>query len=65
MEATSGTKSLKVTGPCTHAIWTFRKGNTEFVVSELGCTDASEPTGTTGELAVSVGGRLQQRRWCW
>jgi hypothetical protein len=65
MEATAGTKSLEGTDACTQAIWSFRKGNTEFVVRELGCTDGAEPAGTTGELAVLVDGRPQQRWWCW
>jgi hypothetical protein len=65
MEVAAGTKSFEGTGPCAHAIWRFRKGNTEFVVSELGCAGGAVPTGATGDLEVSIDGRLQQRWWCW
>lgn len=64
IEIITGTGSLEGSGVCTHAIWTFKKGTSQFTVSELGCTDGSEPAGTSGELVVSIDGDVQQRSWC-
>lgn len=64
IEIIPGTGSSEGTGVCTHAIWTFSKGTSKFIVSELGCTNGSEPPGTTGELVVSVDGNVQQTSWC-
>lgn len=51
-----GTVTFEGTGPCEHATYTFKNGDTTYEVSELGCTDGSEPAGTTGRLTVSRGG---------
>ena len=59
-----GTVTFEGTGPCEHAIYTFKNGDTTYEVSELGCTDGSEPAGTTGRLTVSRGGRLLAEWLC-
>jgi hypothetical protein len=51
-----GTVTFEGTGPCEHAIYTFKNGDTTYEVSELGCTDGSEPADTTGRLTVARGG---------
>jgi hypothetical protein len=51
-----GTVTFEGSGPCEHAIYTFKNGDTTYSVSELGCTDGSEPADTTGRLTVSRGG---------
>lgn len=66
IEVPSGTERVEGTDPCTHAMWTFRHSNTEFVVSELGCNEVnSVPAGATGEHVVSVDGKQEQRWWCY
>jgi hypothetical protein len=50
-----GTVTFDGSGVCEHATYTFKNGDTTYEVSELGCTDGSEPAGTTGRLAVSRG----------
>jgi hypothetical protein len=57
-----GALAYEGTGPCAHAIFSFKNGDTTYEVSELGCTDGSEPPGTTGRLTVSRGGR-QLAEW--
>ncbi len=64
VEITSGKLSFEGSDPCTHAIWTFQKGKTQFSLSELGCTDGSEPKGSTGELTTSIDSNLQETSWC-
>jgi hypothetical protein len=53
----SGTGTLEGTGLCAHAIYAFKNGDTTYELSELGCSDGSEPDGTTGRLTVSRGGK--------
>jgi len=65
MEVPSGTKELEGTDPCTHAIWTFQQGKTEFVLSELGCTENEVPQGAKGTLEVSIDGTQQISSWCY
>lgn len=64
LEIVPGTESGEGSGGCARRIWKFQKGATEFNVGELGCTDGSEPKGTTGELEVLSGDQVQQRSWC-
>jgi hypothetical protein len=33
-----GSSTISGTGPCTHTTWKFRKGDTEIVVDETGCS---------------------------
>lgn len=63
-EIAPGTESGEGTGGCARRIWKFKKGATGFNIGELGCTDGSEPKGTTGELEVLLGDQVQQRSWC-
>ena len=53
------------TWPCTHWIWTFKKGRAEFEVSEIGCTESTPPKGAVGQLTVSVAGTVKQEWWCY
>jgi hypothetical protein len=57
-----GTVMFEGTGPCEHAIYTFKNGDTTYGLSELGCTDGSEPADTTGWLRVSRG-ETQLAEW--
>ena len=65
MEIASGKKTYEGTHPCTHALWNFKHGDTEFVASELGCTEEKPPTGATGLLWAFVDGDLERKWWCW
>ena len=64
MEIDNGSETFEGTGICDHSIWTFKKGDTRFDVSELGCTDGSEPQGAIGELDITIRGKLRQTLWC-
>src|SRR6185369_8686083 len=44
------------TAPCTHWIWTCKRGSTTLVVSELGCPEEMPPAGATGRLEVLADG---------
>jgi hypothetical protein len=57
-----GTMRAEGTGACAHAIYTFENGDTTYDVSELGCTDGSEPSDATGWLTISRRGR-QLAEW--
>jgi hypothetical protein len=57
-----GTVTFEGTGPCSHAIYAFMNGDTTYEVSEIGCTDGSEPADTTGGLTVSRRGK-QLAEW--
>ena len=63
-EIEPGIESGEGTGGCARRIWKFKKGAIEFNVAETGCTDGSEPKGTTGELEVLSEGQVEQRWWC-
>jgi hypothetical protein len=65
MEIALGSKDVEGTGPCAHSIWKFRTHKTEFTVSELGCTDGSEPERAKGELTVVVAGKWRGKWWCY
>lgn len=64
MEIDNGSETFEGTGVCAHSIWTFKKGDARFDVSELGCTDGSEPKGASGELDITIRGKLRQTLWC-
>jgi hypothetical protein len=57
--------NVEGTSPCTHSIWTFKKGRAEFEVSDMGCTESTPPKGAVGQLSVSVGGTVKQKWWCY
>ncbi len=65
VQIVGGTHDFEGTGPCTHAIWSFRKGNTQYTVSGLGCTEATSPAGATGQLSVFVDDQFKQSWWCF
>ena len=64
MEIIGGTEVVEGTGPCRYAAWSFAKGNVQYVVSTLGCTEAMPPAGATGSLAVYIDGELRKSWWC-
>ncbi len=51
-------------GSCFHRIWRFRNGDTEYVLSEPGCSPDT-PKGARAELEVLVAGRSRLRSWCY
>lgn len=65
MEIDTGVVDGEGTGPCGHDIWTFKNGKTQYAVSELGCTDGSEPKGSIGSVEISVGDKLIETLWCY
>lgn len=60
----TGTTGHEGTGACARRVWRFHNGNVEYVVSEPGCTDGSEPAGTKARLEVNIAGKPQVRAWC-
>ena len=67
VEVSTGTKEYQGTGPCRHPIWTFADGDSEMVVSGLGCSAASNqpPAGARGTLDVSVTKEENGHWWCY
>lgn len=65
MELAGGAPAVEGTSPCTHSIWTFKKGRAAFEVSEIGCTESTPPKGAVGQLSVSVSGKVKQAWWCY
>lgn len=65
MEIGTGTETLEGSDICGHAIWTFKNGKTQYQVSELGCTDGSEPKGSIGSVEVTVGDKPAETLWCY
>jgi hypothetical protein len=65
MEIKDGVLDVQGTHPCTHSIWTFRKGRAEFGVEEPGCSESTPPEGARGALSVSVAGKAKQHWWCY
>ncbi len=65
LEIPAGQIELEGTSPCGHTFWNFRKGNTRYVVSDLGCTDGREPRGAVGNLEIYSNSNLLQRWWCY
>jgi hypothetical protein len=61
----SGDAKVEGTGPCAIHLWTFRQGDTEYTVGELGCTDGSEGPGARGRLTVTRGGRVLLGGFCY
>jgi len=52
------------TGPCRYSIWRFRSGETEFSVSDIGCTEGDPPDGAVGTLTVQKKDKVLSRKWC-
>ena len=65
MVVAAGRTDVEGTAPCTHSIWTFKRGSTTFVVSELGCTEGKPPDGATGSLEVLADGQQRMESWCY
>jgi hypothetical protein len=65
MELAGAAPEVQGTAPCTHSIWTFKKGRATFEVSSIGCTEASPPKGAVGQLSVSASGKVKQDWWCY
>lgn len=60
----AGNVTREGTGMCSHRIWHFRNGNTDYVVTEPGCTDGSEPAGAKAQLEVDIAGKPRLKAWC-
>lgn len=60
----AGSVTREGTGACSHRIWRFRNGNTDYVVTEPGCTDGSEPAGAKAHLEVDIAGKPRLAAWC-
>src|SRR5262249_5445618 len=45
LELRAGSMMVEGTAPCTHAVWSFKNGSMTYSVSELGCTQATPPSG--------------------
>lgn len=54
MEIDTGTSDVEGSGMCGRDVWTFKNGNTQYQVGELGCTDGSEPKGSVGSVEIST-----------
>jgi len=50
---------------CAHDIWTFKNGKTQYEVSELGCTDGSEPKNAIGSVDITIGEKPVETLWCY
>jgi len=59
-----GTEGLEGSGACAHRLWRFTNGDTEYQLSELGCTEEEPPEGSIGQLSVFVGGDHKATSWC-
>lgn len=66
VEISSGTLDIQGTGPCSHPVWSFTKGDTEVTVMTHGChpDSSSPPEGTRGSLDISVSGQTKHW-WCY
>lgn len=53
------------TGACSHRIWHFKNRNVEYVLSEPGCGDGSEPADAKARLEIRIGNRPPQTSWCY
>jgi hypothetical protein len=60
-----GEAKIEGTGPCASHLWTFRQGDTEYSVGELGCTDGSEGRDARGTLTVTRGDRVLLHGFCY
>jgi hypothetical protein len=65
MVVAAGNTDVEGTSPCTHSIWTFKRGDATFVVSELGCTEGKPPAGAIGTLEVLLDGKQGMEGWCY
>ncbi len=65
MVVAAGKSAVEGTSPCTHSIWTFKRGATTFVLGEIGCTEKQPPEGAVGNLEVLVDGKRRTESWCY
>jgi len=66
VEIANGTLHFEGTGICSYGVYSFTKGNVEYIVSQgLGCSDGKEPKGATGDLHVTVSGKDVTQVWCF
>lgn len=65
MEIDTGVEDTEGSDVCAYSIWTFKKGNTQYQVSELGCSDGSEPKGSIGSVDISIGDKPVDTLWCF
>lgn len=59
-----GKETSEGTNVCAANSWAFDKGHTTYTVSELGCTNGSEPSGSTGRLTISRYGKTEASWFC-
>jgi hypothetical protein len=64
MQINNGTETVQGTGVCAYSTWSFKKGDTQYSVRQLGCTDGSEPKNAVGKLDVLIHGKPRQNLWC-
>lgn len=60
----AGSMTREGTGLCNHRIWHFRNSNTDYVVTEPGCTEGSVPSGAKAQLEVDIAGKPRLKAWC-
>ncbi len=67
MELTDGKKEIQGTYPCTHSVWTFQSGATEFELSERGCYPDSNqpPADALGQFAKHRDQQDEFWSWCY
>lgn len=54
MEIVGGTYEGGGSGICGYSAWAFKNGKTLYTVSELGCTNGSEPKDTIGSVEIAT-----------
>jgi hypothetical protein len=59
-----GDSKIEGTGPCARSLWTFRQGDTEYLVGGRGCGDRGGPD-ARGELTVTRGDRVVLNGFCY
>lgn len=65
MVVSNGKETIEGTGPCTNTLWTFTKGNVQYVVSTpAACTESQSPPNATGTLDVLINEELKKSWWC-
>lgn len=60
-----GTRDFEGTSPCTHRIWRFKNGKTEYELSEPGCGQDEPPKNAVASLDVRIDGKEQLNDWCF
>jgi hypothetical protein len=65
MEIDTGAETVEGSDICGHSIWTFKNGKTQYQVSELGCTNGSEPKDSVGSVNITIGDKPIETLWCY